>query len=171
MYALAREYQRHPANVYKLLERRYGYKTKGNSYWPATLALPDDVAIHGYLAGLVDGEGSLKRRKDGLWSVVVQMTDEGVIRWLHGFGGSFGIYERDPTRKTIYCWKLGRRHDVLPFLRTIEPYLIVKRELAQEAIAELGARIAGRPMRQVDHLVTDRLRNVKHWGLASGWPA
>lgn len=163
LYDLAREFNRHPSNVYTLLKRRYGYATKGNAYWPPTIDIPDNPAVHGYLAGLIDGEGSLKRRKDGLWSVGVQMTDESVIRWLHTLGGSFGIYLRDSTRKTIYCWKIARRHDVLGFLRPVEPHMIVKRVQAQAAISELEERVAGRPLRSVEHLATFELREVRHW--------
>lgn len=148
MYALAREFDRDAANLYGLLHRRYGYVFPGkNSYWPPALTLPTSEAQLGYLAGLIDGEGSLKRRSDGLWNISVGMTDETVIRWLASFGTStFFINDPPPPRKRFYSWKINRRHDVLAFLRAIEPHLIVKREVAQSAIAELEARVAGAPL-------------------------
>jgi hypothetical protein len=147
MYALAREFDRYPSNLYKLLERRYGYVFPGkHSYWRPVLTLPTDAAQLGYLAGLIDGEGSLKRRSDGLWNISVGMTDETVIRWLESFGKcTFFINDPAPPRKRFYSWKINRRHDVLAFLKAIEPYMIVKRVVAQEAITELEERVAGAP--------------------------
>lgn len=148
MYALAREYDRHPSNLYSLLNRRYGYVFPGkNSYWPAALTMPTEPSKLGYLAGLIDGEGSLKRRADGLWYIAVGMTDETVIRWLTTFGNcTFYITEAKPPRQRFFSWRISRRHDVLAFLRAIEPHMIVKRLVAQAAIAELADRVAGAPI-------------------------
>src|SRR5262245_27780334 len=113
VYDLAAEVGRYPSNLYSLLKRRYGHKFgERNSYWPPTVVLPTDPAALGYMAGIIDGEGSLKRRPDGLWSIVVVMTDEAVIRWLCAIGGGFATYDRrKENRKRIYRWQVARRAD------------------------------------------------------------
>lgn len=144
LYALSAEFNRHPSNVYSLLRRRYGWEAEGHIYWGATVAFPDDPAVLGYIAGIIDGEGCLRRRADGLWTVEVQMTHEPVVDWLHSFGGSTYSYERPPPRKKIHSWRVARRHDALILLKALEPYMIVKQERAREAIHELTTRVEGR---------------------------
>ena len=77
-------------NLYKLMERRYGYKAEDVRYrpvWAPTLdlsaATDTDLA---YIAGIIDGEGTIMyvtSRKNPIWTVRVSMTDRPVIEWIH----------------------------------------------------------------------------------------
>jgi len=126
--------------LYRLLKRRYRFT--GSGAWPSSFTLPDDRSIIGYIAGIFDGEGSLsKRASDGKWIVAIGMTDEGVIRWLAQFGGTFGVTERKAPRQVFYTWRLARLYDVLCFLTHIRPYLIVKRDISTTAITALEDRL------------------------------
>jgi hypothetical protein len=102
------------------------YSTPGN---------PVDV---GYLAGIIDGEGSIGRVGNG-WRITVRMTDAEVIEKLHSYGGTRTYSERKAPRKPIYCWTVSRRACVLALLEDVYPHLRVpaKRERAEVAIAEL----------------------------------
>jgi hypothetical protein len=115
----------------RLLQAKFGYKP--TPYRRPTLTLPDDPVILAYLAGLIDGEGSIMFLNKH-WCVKIGMTDEPVIRWLADFGGLFSIEKRPPPRKTPYYWSVHRRHDVLHLLRALLPYLRVKRAKAQQVL-------------------------------------
>lgn len=142
-------------NLYRLMANRYGYKSADVRYrpvWAQTVDLSrasdTDLA---YIAGIIDGEGSVMRvfrnRKYPVWVVKVNMTDRPVIEWLHSFGGKFSVRpSRDPGRlKEQYEWKLHRQLDVQAVLTAIVPYMRVKKDLAEQALATLCATDA--PMR------------------------
>jgi len=123
----------------RLLKRRFAYAP--TPYRRPTLTIPDDVAVRAYIAGIIDGEGSIPFLNNH-WCVKVAMTDEPVIRWLHAFGAHLEVRDRttqlkvDGTpKKRVYCWQVHRRHDVVHLLTAIFPYLIVKRERAQHVLS------------------------------------
>jgi len=107
------------------------------------LLVPDDVAIRGYIAGLIDADGSIPFLNQH-WCVKISMTDEPVIRWLHQFGAHFeaqmrhGASKQDGSpRKPIYTWGVHRRHDVIHLLTAVLPYLIVKKARAEKVLTEM----------------------------------
>ncbi len=92
-----------------------------------------------YIAGLLDGEGSLMimrqlptSRKSGnvstqyLMRVSMTNTDEGIIRWLHSTCGGLltkPSKSRGPNDKPVWHWRITSKaaldlvHDLRPFLR------------------------------------------------------
>ena len=100
-----------------------------------------------YLAGIVDGEGSLllwmnKSSTDrGQFNLRVNVTstDKCLVDWIfQNFGGS--IYEcNSPSRKSKpnwkkqYLWQINRP-EMLQFLKDIYPFLIIKKERCEIAI-------------------------------------
>jgi hypothetical protein len=103
--------------------------------------VPSEPATLGYLAGLIDGEGCVRRSgRFGNWTVQIGMTDECLVRWLHSFGGSFQTDRRSGRRKDCHRWRLVAQNDVLVFLRAVIPYLRLKHDLAVQAVAEIEAR-------------------------------
>ena len=121
------------ASLYRLLDR---HKIKYiKNFWRPTIELPDDSAILAYIAGIIDGEGSVfYQTASKKFIVKVTMTDETVIRWLAKFGGKFNVYPRKGKLKTAYSWIISRNKDVIYLLIKILPYLIVKKEIAEFAI-------------------------------------
>lgn len=110
------------------------------------LRLPADPAVLGYMAGLLDGEGCISEAGNPKgWRITIAMTDKPVIDWLGSFGG--GTVTTDHRRenygrKTLWRWRLMRSRDVLVFLQTLRPYLRVKQDRADEAIADIVGRLA-----------------------------
>lgn len=131
---LARQTGRDKSALYRLFRRRFDYKPSGSSGWSRTLYLPDDPGVLGYIAGIIDGEGCILHRSDGLFQVKVGMTDETVIRWLEEFGGKVVINRKLPNRKLSWTWHVSRKKDVAALLTAILPYMIVKKEKAKLTI-------------------------------------
>ena len=117
------------------------------------IRIPGDIATLAYLAGIVDGEGHIgssvavaKRSLNESRNVrvVVINTDLRLIEWLEQtLGGSRGTLSRtSPRWKTSYRWCVyGHNADRL--LRAVLPFLLLKREQAELAIAlRAGPRTA-----------------------------
>ena len=88
-----------------------------------------------YMAGIVDGEGCIaingSEHKQQL-VVTVANSNEPLIRWiaLH-FGGHTNInYSENEKHRNSYCWRLYG-HQTEGFLKSILPYLIVKKSQAE----------------------------------------
>jgi hypothetical protein len=100
-----------------------------------------------YLAGIIDGEGSLllwmnkssTQRGQFNLRVNVTSTDKILVDWIfENFGGS--IYEcNSPSRKSQpnwkkqYVWQVNRP-EMLQFLNDIYPFLVIKKERCKVAI-------------------------------------
>lgn len=130
----------------KLLKRRFDYVP--TPFRRPTLAVPDDPAVRAYIAGIIDGEGSICFLNKH-WCVKVAMTDENVIRWLHSFGGHFDLHAQSKQlrvdgspRKQAFAWNVHRYHDVIHLLTAIAPYMIVKRAKAEEVLTTLRLKTA-----------------------------
>lgn len=109
--------------------------------------------ILAYLAGIIDGEGTIFLQIDTrnnknyrTWSVSVANTDKTLIDWLQSnFGGKVNSWANDRPRfgkKQLWRWYLGRKERILPLLSDILPYLIIKREKAEMAVKELSTVVS-----------------------------
>ena len=95
-----------------------------------------------YLAGIVDGEGSIGAHWRSHSSVNIQvniqvgMTQVGAVElFVKVFGGHIHIEKRvTKSGKPIYKWRLNCRK-AADCLEKLLPYLIIKREQARDAIA------------------------------------
>lgn len=108
-----------------------------------------------YYAGLFDGEGCVfvKRKRDRgaehWWSLQVEasinLIDPTSLIQLHkDFGGQFRRDQKIRVigRRHLYTWKVVSC-DVVPFLRALLPYSVMKREQIELAL-QLQARISGK---------------------------
>jgi len=98
-----------------------------------------DVAVLAYVAGLLDGEGSIcigsgRSRSDRVapsyWlQVGITNTDRSLIDWLLAtFGGHISDNSHAPSRKNqrpCWAWRIMGLQAV-PFLEAIQPYVRVK---------------------------------------------
>lgn len=118
-----------------------GYKRVGRrARLPAQIRLPEQPTELAYLAGIVDGEGSIVRRtySPGNWRVVVTNTSDDLITWLHAMSGARTYRrQRSERHRPVSDWTLSRSEDVLLLLEAIAPYMKIKRLRAELAIAEL----------------------------------
>lgn len=97
-----------------------------------------------YVAGLVDGEGSIfihkqidRRLRHYLYylRLAVSNTYRPILYLLKDqFGGSIKeiIFPKDKNYKTAYIWALASR-SAFEFIKLIQPYLIIKKEQAKLA--------------------------------------
>ena len=102
-----------------------------------------------YIAGLVDGEGSiytsyqpsrvqeLPRYNVG---IAIQMADKEPLAFLQSlFGGRIILRKKmSENRKPLYYWRLTN-FQAQPLLEAIKPYLLVKRAQAEIALRMLNA--------------------------------
>jgi hypothetical protein len=123
--------------------KRSGIHRRRRSQSPI-LNLPSKSEHLGYIAGLIDGEGSIRHwnRADGQLVVFVQITntDSSLMEWLQKMGGNVTKEFRSmkkPKWKDCYTWKVSRLIDVLRLLEAVEPLMIIKRQKAQKAIDAL----------------------------------
>lgn len=119
--------------VARLLARR-GVTRRHNFRSPA-LTLPSDAAAVGYLAGLIDGEGSIITPSNGHIYVCITNTDSRLIGYLAAMGGCVTWNKvRSANHTPCAVWRVARRVDAYRLLRAVEPYLIVKRAKARAAL-------------------------------------
>jgi hypothetical protein len=119
------------------------WNSKAGMGWKqSTLRLPESAADIGYLAGLLDGEGSICVKKDtGTYSVCVYNSDAPLIEWLTSIGGRVEILKDSPlSRKACFRWTISRQAEVLILLSAIYQHLRIKKEKAASAIAVLKTR-------------------------------
>ena len=113
----------------------YGKKTTRGKLSPTVLS---------YFAGFFDGEGSISiakvlNKRNNSWNYILsvqcsQTVKEPILLLQQIFGGSVQERNRDPKYKTNWHWQI-RGQIALNFLRTMQPYLWLKRNKAQIGIA------------------------------------
>lgn len=96
-----------------------------------------------YIAGFVDGEGSIIKNGENDYRIAIPQTHEGVLRAIQDFTGMGNICQvakRKAHWKESWVYCIARQEDTLIFLKRIYPYLIVKKDIAQRTIP-IAARI------------------------------
>lgn len=115
------------------------------------VTVPKSADQLGYLAGLIDGEGSIAissafcRRKSTHVShncrLIITNCDPRLMQWLLGnVGGSLRTKQRtSASHRTAYDWRL---YDINAeaVLRAVRPYLVLKGEQADIALAFFALR-------------------------------
>lgn len=118
------------------------------------LRLPTKSEELAYLAGIVDGEGCISFRQDsGSWTVAVTNTSVELETLLRGIGGLFyyparrASFKLDGTfTKQRFEWKISRAWDVCRLLEALLPYLVIKRERAEQAIQKIRGKFGAPPV-------------------------
>lgn len=121
------------------------HETRQYDIQPITIRNPtaDQCA---YIAGLIDGEGSITFKK-GQPTIVIYNCHEGLMRWLvTTVGGAYRMSDRR-GREPNYSWSIGGARNCALLNRLTLPHLIIKRHLAVGMIDRLqtkyGARLHG----------------------------
>lgn len=106
-----------------------------------TLELPEEPTALAYLAGIIDGEGSistLSHSRQRRWSVTIANTSDPLIEWLWAFGGTLSLRRASTfSQKPCWMWTVTAWRDTLYLLEQVRPYLRIKADRADEAIIEL----------------------------------
>lgn len=96
----------------------------------------------GYLAGLIDGEGSVHITFHNQYGVEVTNTNPRVIDFCMRFGGNW--YRKPPRQdhhKMAYRWRNFKATDVETILVHCMPSLIIKRRRAGIVISSIHQRL------------------------------
>lgn len=117
------------------------------------LSLPHDAVDLAYLAGIIDGEGCISQTKsNGCWTVAITNTSTELESWLRHIGGLFYYPARRPSvkfdgtfNKQRFEWKVTRSWDVLRLLEAVGPFLKIKANRAEEAVASIRERFGPPP--------------------------
>jgi hypothetical protein len=109
------------------------------------LSLPDSESGLAYLAGLLDGPGSITWRdaeRRG-WRVRVSTSDREIIDYLLTIGGTWSQQLRKNRRGFVYEWDLSPQDHVRDFLVAVAPYLksYDKQARAREAVRRIARRM------------------------------
>ena len=93
-----------------------------------------------YLAGLFDGEGSIRIEPTGQF-IQLRIANKNleVIKWVkNNFGGTIEIdafKRKEGYKKNIhYSWQMGNAAGVKKFLKMVQPYLIIRYQKCTEAL-------------------------------------
>jgi hypothetical protein len=113
-------------------------------------------AEKGYLAGLIDGEGTIsigkKNNKTGRLgftltpSVSIANTNEGVIRYCQSLIGG-RVYKgrrRKPNHRTKFTLRVHRHTEIMKILEQVYPYLRIKKKNAELLMKYCESRIKKR---------------------------
>jgi hypothetical protein len=107
-----------------------------------------------YLAGIVDGEGSITGSRNQV-RLQITSTDESLVRWVSARIPDCPIYKMESWKYQSNNWKRGikasnkarfevqvyRYTDLVPLLEAIVPYLVIKKQTAILALEFAKSRI------------------------------
>lgn len=128
------------ARRFKKLGLRTGESWSGRGR-SQNVFLPDDPAVRAYMAGLLDGEGTIyiERAKKRVVHVAIYNTHEPTMQWLASWGGSCTIRTRNGAlgSRPIWIWQVAARQDCVHVLQALRPFLRIKAERADRALAAL----------------------------------
>ena len=107
-----------------------------------------------YLAGIVDGEGSIglgvRQRKYVTPTLQISNTNRILIDWLLTIGGTaYATKEARPNRKRCWLWRMAGS-EARELIRTIRPFLKLKTAQADIVLAIL-------PLKGGQRLTEDKL--------------
>ena len=98
----------------------------------------------GYIAGFLDGEGSIfyndRKQSAHQWKMNFCNTHKETIYWIHRKLGIGKIREYQPRlgqSRVVYLLDIIRQGDVLALLSMLYPYLHIKTQRAYEALYEI----------------------------------
>lgn len=98
-----------------------------------------------YIAGFVDGEGSIVQTQKRVYRLLIPQTHEGVLQEIRHFVAAGTIYKvkkRQAHWKDSWTFAVARQEDLLRFLKKIIPHLIVKKSLAVHRVAIIEKIVA-----------------------------
>lgn len=93
-----------------------------------------------WLAGIIEGEGSIMVGGDGRCKISVQMTDLDIIERLQMTTGLGQVYVNQGTARSHYKpthrWTVGHRSSVRHIVTAIRPWLGYRRRTAADAVMQ-----------------------------------
>lgn len=116
------------------LSREFNFKRQYTPR-PQSVTVPSGIEL-GYLAGLIDGEGSITVRRDQA-TLLIYNTDQRLLSWLQEHvGGNVGAPDRR-GRVTCWAWQIAGANDVRAVLTAVRPLLTAKAEACARVLGHL----------------------------------
>lgn len=109
-----------------------------------------DTVDIAWVAGIVEGEGSIVATSGSSSELKVLMTDEDVVRRLHevtGLGNVYGPIFHKAGGKPLYAWKVARKRDLARVLLAIYPLLGERRQQQIGIVADRLLRLRAKDER------------------------
>ena len=111
---------------------------------PSRLNLPTEATDLAYLAGILDGEGSITIAESprNVVRLGIANTNVELMKWLLSIGGGISECQRKANQKSqtpCYHWQIYSRIDVRSFLAAVVPYMRIKRAKAELAIEVISS--------------------------------
>jgi len=142
--------------------------------------LPISPTQAAYLAGLIDGEGTItvnlyRSTRQGRHPALVPWvgvfnTDPTLLEWLTATTGLAHLHRmrKNPTKnaKMVYEWKVKAVADVARLLKTILPYLVIKRRQAELVLAFCENRVMYSSPTEAEFAILDEIRTLNKRGTA-----
>lgn len=125
-----------------MLHRRSNWRFLDNGY-----LIELTVAEASYLAGIFDGEGyiNLAKRKYIHFRLGIANTHRPLIEWIASKIQGSKVYthkSKNPQWRDDYRWCLDGNLRVRSVLKVLFPYLIVKREKAEQTLATIASELS-----------------------------
>ncbi|MEM2447881.1 MAG: helix-turn-helix domain-containing protein [Candidatus Bathyarchaeia archaeon] len=133
-----------PKTIYNVLKRKGIQRRKGMIKTEPSITVPHNPTILAYFAGILDGEGSIGFVKDKTMAlgsrpyVAITNTSKALLHWLlSNFKGY--VKTRKPPRghfgkKKCLTWRVERTIDIYLLLKSVFPFLVVKKKKAKEVL-------------------------------------
>lgn len=106
-----------------------------------------------YIAGFLDGEGSIAKNGETDYRIAIPQTNEEVlqaIKSFYGVGNICKVTKRKEHWKDSWTYTVARQVDVLVFLKNVYPYLIVKKRSARKLIPVIADIVSAQRKRKTD---------------------
>jgi transposase len=114
------------------------------------IKMPEEPRELGYIAGLLDGEGYItwhtRKRQDKIEKhphIGITNTNPDVLKYLESFGGKVSWRPKRGKFSACGSWQMDGTLNIIRFLRSVLPSLIIKKEKAEKMLAELERRVKG----------------------------
>lgn len=110
-----------------------------------------EIAEAAWLAGFIDGEGSIYPAMTGkykVWGISIANTDIIALEKCRIITNGGSLYKKTsqvkvfPKAKPQWVWKVARQRDVVYICEQMLPYLTTKRSRAEECLQELRNKYA-----------------------------
>lgn len=114
-----------------------------------------------YIAGFVDGEGSIVRRKR-VYNIYITQTNFQVLKEIRDFVGCGSVYKitkRKNHWKEAWLYNAGGGRNTYHILLRITDRLIVKKDLALQVISELKSRL--KDLEKAKNLKEERIKKAR----------
>jgi len=104
---------------------------------------------YSYLAGLIDGDGSISKTKDGLWHISISLTNKEVLDKIKDFviknaPNYVGVRKKaevyKASKENMYTLRIGNQKILAFLLKRLIPHLIIKKAIATKALNTLKIR-------------------------------